>query len=909
MEKTLSKHPVVQLTGFRDIEKEELIKLLFKLDCIYINSEVFDNCTHLIAKKPCQSEKWLAACAAGKWVLTKDYIINSAESGRWLDETTYEWGYKIERDSHYSPQMQSAPKRWRQHLTRTGALGAFSRWKVALLVKDGRKEMEAFIRVLKAGQASICNLQDSNEGLTHVFATKSGILENGGNKLFKAQCYSVQYLGRYLLEDPIQETLENLMNEQMSEIMNTAWKHLCCAQVSNKSCLDWKSSPIFTSRQKNAHNVVGRVSSGRIEGLIDMQFFMEAILELGHLFPSVPPLHLFQCLLKHFLQGNVDLKCFGRLLDVFYNLLHFHPPWESENMLQYYIDLLQCPLCKQGTWSFIEMLIRCFLDNRLSLCHQPPDLEIESQKRREMIALLLNFLANVMQEEAKFLSRKLWESHDCQDRTLLPSFTVNVFWPENKSVKLLTNQMQALIDLVLRSHKEISHMGNVFFQKVAYDLNVMLGMAVEYWILLGFYQDKNSIYQVANDLAFYICVPCEEFTLKDKEKFICTIASPWLQMLVAEVIFKNLCIQSRVNISPEPLSLEKLIFTYIPALGRVGPCGNERVQQFKRKRKIGHGSCLESQRALLMLNGENQDQGKAALDVPLHPRLRRKTDFGSDYIKENVPSAVQGLTCNYHNAKGETALHTACKNNKVKKLIMLLSIPGADINVKDNAGWMPLHEACNHGSTECVSEILHRCPEVDLLSHVDGVTALHDALQNGHVEIGKMLLQYGGPILLQQRDSDGKFPLDYIISPQAKKELFDVVKLEETIEDFHRHAAQEFDKHITEFSAFLLSRMLLNFLSVFNLPPNSLTARTLYPNASSLIRHVKDKGTTNSFSHSLVERYIEGIVTMQNLGDLLQAFPEALLHTAGFNLQILQAILHIMTSHSHVTEISKTCFN
>lgn len=78
-------------------------------------------------------------CFLGKWVLTKDYIIHSAKSGRWLDETTYEWGYKIEKDSHYSPQMQSAPKRWREELKRTGAPGAFHRWKVVLLVRADKR--------------------------------------------------------------------------------------------------------------------------------------------------------------------------------------------------------------------------------------------------------------------------------------------------------------------------------------------------------------------------------------------------------------------------------------------------------------------------------------------------------------------------------------------------------------------------------------------------------------------------------------------------------------------------------------------------------------------------------------------------------------------------------------------------
>ncbi|CAH2297038.1 SMC5-SMC6 complex localization factor 1 isoform X1 [Pelobates cultripes] len=896
MEIALQKKLVVQLTGFKGSEKEELIELLFKLDCVFIDSEIFENCTHLIAKKPCRSEKWLAACASGKWVLTKDYIINSAESGRWLDETTYEWGYKIEKGFHYSPQMQSAPKRWRQHLTRTGALGAFSRWKVALLVKDGHKEREAFIRVLKAGQATLCNAQESNAGITHVFVTSARVLENRGNKLFKIPYYSVQYLGTYLLEStyPVEDTPSDLTDEKISGIMYSIWKQLCIAQARHYKSI--KRDTVLSEKIMINNPEIGRVSFSRIEVLLEEHVFSEALLELDRLFPYVPPLKLLQSLLKHLLQGNVDSNCFGGVYDIFCNLLVFHPPWESARMLQYYLDLFQCPICKRGSWPFIEVLIRCFLDGELALCHQPLGLEMDSQKRREIAAILLKVLANIMWEEAKFLSTKLCEQRDIKPRAMLPSFNVGVFWPELRAMKLLTNQISTLTNQVLRFHKE-NHRGSVLHEEVGYQLNGMLGAAVEYWILLGFYMDKNLIYQVANDLVFYICVPCEDFSMKEKEIFIHSIPSPWLQMLVAEVFFKNLCMESKINIPSEPLSLEMLLFTYIPAIWRVGSCDNGNVQKFNGKRKMGHGHCLQSQRAALMLNGENQNQGEAPPDLPVCPKIRRKREAGSSCTKENLPSAVQVLPHNCQNSKGETALHTACKNNKVKKLIMLLSLPGTDINVKDNAGWTPLHEACNHGSTECVREILHRCPEVDLLSHVDGVTPLHDALLNGHVEIGKMLLQYAGPIILQHKDGDGKFPLDYVISPQLKKELFDIVQLEETIEDFHKHAEQEFDKLKIEFSAFLLSRMLLNFTSLFDLPLNSVTARTLYPNAASLVNCIKAKGTAQSFSASLVERYIEAIVTMQNVSDPLQAFPDGLLDTEGFNLQILMVLLQSMTSH------------
>uniref|UniRef100_A0A8C6X163 BRCT domain-containing protein n=1 Tax=Naja naja TaxID=35670 RepID=A0A8C6X163_NAJNA len=137
--KQMEGKPKIQLTGFKNEEKKILIQLILKLDCVFFNSEQYENCTHLIAEKPCKSEKFLAACAAGKWVLTKDYVINSAESGRWLDETTYEWGYKIKNDSLYSPQMQSAPKRWREKLSRSGATGAFHRWNVVLFIMSELK--------------------------------------------------------------------------------------------------------------------------------------------------------------------------------------------------------------------------------------------------------------------------------------------------------------------------------------------------------------------------------------------------------------------------------------------------------------------------------------------------------------------------------------------------------------------------------------------------------------------------------------------------------------------------------------------------------------------------------------------------------------------------------------------------
>ncbi|XP_040277481.1 SMC5-SMC6 complex localization factor protein 1 [Bufo bufo] len=887
---------IVQLTGFRDVERETLIQLVRRLPCVCIDSEKFENCTHLIAERPNRSEKWLAACAAGKWVLTKEYVINSAESGRWLDETTFEWGYKIEKDAHYSPQMQSAPKRWREHLTHTRALGAFSRWKVTLLIEEADKEREALLRVLTAGHATVLyNPHKPDEEITHVFTNNRSFLQNKEVRVYSAQYHSVLYIGTYLLQDPI-HTPVDMTEEQVAELKSSIWKRICAAQACHHRCIVDNGH----SEKRKLKVEIGRTSLNRIEELIEGQFFTEAFGEIRHLIPLVFPQHVFELLLKHFMQGNVEINNFGQLLDIFFSTVRYRPPWESNHMVQYYLNALQCPVCKKGTWAFIETLIKCFLEDRFCLCHETSDMQIDSHKRRKIVATILKFLSNVMQEEAKALSKKLCEQADLSRKTLCPSFILGIFWPETRTMVFLTKNMSVLTDLLIMCHKKMHPVDDALSQEVTSHLSGMLAAVVEYWILLGFYLNKKLVHQVASDFVFYISVSCEEFTVEEKKMFVSSIASPWLQMLVAEVIFKNLCTESSLQMSNEPLTLRKLISTYIPALWKAVACGNEKVQNLARKRKIGQRPCLESQRALLMLSGENQNQGDALLDLPIAAKLRCKTRGESSQIKE---PQVSRQFCSGQDRKGETAMHRACRSNNVKKLHLQLSLPGIDINAKDNAGWTPLHEACNHGSTECVREILQRCPEVDLLSHVDGVTPLHDALQNGHIEIGKMLLQHGGAVILQKQDSDGKFPLDYISSPQLKNELFAVVEVEESVEDFHKIAIQASDNRKLEFGAFLLFRMLVNFISVYGLPSDAVTAKALYPDSAFLAGH--SKSTHTAFSNLVVETYLEALATMDHLNDCLQSIPDSLLEKPGFNMQVLLSVLHTLASSSQFLKTLK----
>ena len=102
---------------------------------------------------------------------------------------------------------------------------------------------------------------------------------------------------------------------------------------------------------------------------------------------------------------------------------------------------------------------------------------------------------------------------------------------------------------------------------------------------------------------------------------------------------------------------------------------------------------------------------------------------------------------NRRNSKGESRLHHACIKNNPSRLKELLAVPGIDVNVADNFGWTPLHEACNHGHIECVKLLLAYQPTSCMASYlnttmrlcdtmsrnVEGVTPLYDAVANNQV--------------------------------------------------------------------------------------------------------------------------------------------------------------------------------
>ncbi|KAB1281364.1 SMC5-SMC6 complex localization factor protein 1 [Camelus dromedarius] len=1026
MEDGAPKH-IIQMTGFKMEEKEALGKLLLKLDCTFIKSEKYKNCTHLIAERLCKSEKFLAACAAGKWVLTKDYIIHSARSGRWLDETTYEWGYKIEKDSHYSPQMQSAPRRWREELKRTGAPGAFHRWKVVLLVRADKRS-DSLVRVLEAGKANVILPKNSPSGITHVIASNARIKAEQEKDNFKAPFYPIQYLGDFLLEKEIQNDEDSQTNSAWKNHSNQeknkdfrkdtgflemkgALKETMCRTQAMVTL--WFNQSIFTNMQKEMKNYDEDVSISstltehhRKEKFRDSSKDLKLV-KMRHALGRHPCgnqkeikkkdedvhhrsytlrkkrkkekerdtrkdiRHDKSTLRKHIYRDQKEMKIsvFADhakesktkdirtdvdIVDV-KNALRKHiyraqairysciridkqPVYNVEvknaefprGVLNLIESLIEGQFFKEAIEELSSLqahyippvcLLHALLENILqivgfmfsrsclfneSFCHQISENIIGS---KVLHLTLLKFFFNLVESEVRHLSQKLYDWSDSQSlKKTGNAVLLEIFWSGSETSGLLTKPVNMLLEWTIYSHKEKCKSNDVFKHELAYLLAGILGAAIDYWIFLGLKMGRNVMRHMSDDLGNYVSLSCDDFSSQELEIFICSFSSSWLQMFVAEAVFKKLCLQSSISISSEPLSLQKMVYSYLPALGKTGVHGTGKMQIPK---KIGQRPCFESQRALIMLNGAKQKQVEGPPELPelnlakcssSLKRLKKKSEGELSCSKENCPSLVTKINFHKTNLKGETALHRACINNQVEKLILLLSMPGIDINVKDNAGWTPLHEACNYGNTVCVQEILQRCPEVDLLTQVDGVTPLHDALSNGHVEIGKLLLQHGGPVLLQQRNSKGELPLDYVVSSQIKEELFAIAKIEDTVENFHAQAEKHFYHQQLEFGAFLLSRMLLNFCSIFDLSSEFLAFKGITHLNELLMACQNYKETTSAHTDWLLDLYVRNIKTLQKLPNILKELPENLKVCPGVHTEALLVTLEMMCRS--VTEFS-----
>lgn len=120
-----------------------------------------------------RTEKFLGACAAGKWVLRKTYLEECRSAQHFVWEEDHEWG----SGSGTVMSLETAPRRWRHELNTEKSRrvrGAFAGWKVMVFADKGK--LPGLKRLLEAGGASIVSshIPAGDRGCTHAFITSYG---------------------------------------------------------------------------------------------------------------------------------------------------------------------------------------------------------------------------------------------------------------------------------------------------------------------------------------------------------------------------------------------------------------------------------------------------------------------------------------------------------------------------------------------------------------------------------------------------------------------------------------------------------------------------------------------------------------------------------------------------------------
>ncbi|KAF8568094.1 hypothetical protein P879_08029 [Paragonimus westermani] len=120
------------------------------------------------------------------------------------------------------------------------------------------------------------------------------------------------------------------------------------------------------------------------------------------------------------------------------------------------------------------------------------------------------------------------------------------------------------------------------------------------------------------------------------------------------------------------------------------------------------------------------------------------------------------------NSKGESVLHRAAIRGNLDQVKSLLA-SGLSPNIRDHAGWMPLHEAVLHGHRDVAEALLKAGATVDAPGGPDLDTPLHDAIQNAQAACCELLLAHGANPVLP--NAMGMTPLQLVDSQLSRLAL------------------------------------------------------------------------------------------------------------------------------------------
>jgi len=97
---------------------------------------------------------------------------------------------------------------------------------------------------------------------------------------------------------------------------------------------------------------------------------------------------------------------------------------------------------------------------------------------------------------------------------------------------------------------------------------------------------------------------------------------------------------------------------------------------------------------------------------------------------------------NTKNRFGDSLLHKAARSGQVSTNKRLLE-EGANVNISDNNGWTPLHEACHYGHTVVASLLIDHDADMSKEGGDERETPLVHAAISGQLNVVKLLVKKG----------------------------------------------------------------------------------------------------------------------------------------------------------------------
>ncbi|CAJ1068536.1 LOW QUALITY PROTEIN: SMC5-SMC6 complex localization factor protein 1 [Xyrichtys novacula] len=821
-------------------------------------------CTHLIIPTVLSSEKFLAACAAGKWVVTPDYVLDSMEKGSWLAEEAYEISISTSTTPVFYPVRQ-----WREKVSSGRLSGAFQGWRVLLMVQEPTR-WAMFKRLLRAGRAKVycCPLPPSTT-VTHVMAKPV----TADSKSHDAPCYPVSYIVQHLFGSNYVDFYD-MKDGHQAEMRRAGFVVPDFSELETELrdyAVKQEGRPRLYFLEFLGFHDPNRPQSQAIEtdfsnvgSMIECGLFIEALDSIrSAVYPGVlPPAAHLVSLIDYAQQGSatsVFLRIFQQVLN---NLLITNPPWRAPCTVKKYLhQVLQCPRCKSGPWSFLKTAISYCLSSGIT-CHPLPG---------PALPTLLHFHSDIV---AFFLKVFQGELHSMTTGDLvLPEGTgfsqssssgfllYGTFWTVWERSTLLSQAVKQLLQHLLQAAHE-DHNGRDKKQqpRLLHTLLELLSVLVEFWCQQHFKLNQSLVEKSLKDLAEHFAVISQGVSAVLLADLVSRIRSTRLKLVMADAIFRNLCSRNGFTVGDGTLSLKKMMVSYLIALG----C-------------LAHSPTDAGIRKGHNFQGCTSQGSSCSTESSLEKEAKLE--------KENIPRGLNRV-----NAAGETLLHRACKRNHVETVLQILALPGMDVNVKDYAGWTPLHEACNYGSTACVELLLRYRPAPQLNSQVGGVSPLHDALRNQHMDIAKMLLEHAGSVLLELPDGDGRTALDLVSTERQREELLRSARIGDS--SLRNDDAKVLNLPLLEAGSSLLTHLIFSYQQEKGLQhcnkPHSLSYR--------LVRALKEHSlqrVTVEWSDQRALRLVKDLETLLELGRgrYLDQIPRAVKECKGEHTAFLMAAI------------------